>query len=118
MRRTALFNIFRDIFLALSPERVPQTERNKPCFDLRGRRSRVSWRLQAALGTPSARRGVVWVYPVVALPGGGGPGARESAARGRDLSGRPRLSTQPPPPPVLYGETDGVLEFSTLKYII
>ena len=50
--------------------------------------------------------------------GGGGPGARESAARGRDLSGRPRLSTQPPPPPVLYGETDGVLEFSTLKYII
>ena len=48
--------------------------------------------------------------------GGGGPGARESAARGRDLSGRPRLFTQPPPPPVLYGETDGVLEFSTLKY--
>ena len=45
--------------------------------------------------------------------GGGGPGARESAARGRDLSGRPRLFTQPaaPPPiprctsvyPVLYG---------------
>ena len=50
--------------------------------------------------------------------GGGGPGARESAARGRDLSGRPRLSTQPPPPPVLYGETDGVLEFSKLKYRI
>ena len=48
---------------------------------------------------------------------GGGPGARESAARGRDLSGRPTLLTQPPPPPVLYGETaDGVLEFSTLKY--
>ena len=42
---------------------------NKPCFDLRGRRSRVSRRLQAMLGTPSARRGVVWVYPVVALPG-------------------------------------------------
>ena len=42
---------------------------NKPCFDLRGRRSRVSRRLQAALGSPSARRGVVWVYPVVALPG-------------------------------------------------
>ena len=48
--------------------------------------------------------------------GGGGPGARESAARGRDLSERPRLFTQPPPPRVLYGETDGVLEFSTLKY--
>ena len=30
--------------------------------------------------------------------GGGGPGARESAARGRDLSERPRLFTQPPPP--------------------
>ena len=42
---------------------------NKPCFDLRGRRSWVSRRLQAALGTPSARRGVVWVYPVVVLPG-------------------------------------------------
>ena len=42
---------------------------NKPCFDLRGRRYRVSRWLQAALGTPSARRGVVWVYPVVVLPG-------------------------------------------------
>ena len=52
--------------------------------------------------------------------GGGGPGARESAARGRDLSEEATLLTQPPPPPVLYGkqETDGVLEFSTLKYII
>ena len=42
---------------------------NKPCFDLRGGRFWVSRWLQAALGTPSARRGVVWVYPVVALPG-------------------------------------------------
>ena len=47
---------------------------------------------------------------------GGAPSVRESAARARDLSGRPRLSTQPPCPPVLYGEADGVLEFSTLKY--
>ena len=47
--------------------------------------------------------------------GGGGPGARESAARGRDLSERPRLFTQPPPPPCFVGEPDGVLEFSTLK---
>ena len=45
--------------------RVPQ----EPCFDLCGRRSRVRRRLQAAPGTTSARRGVVWVYPVVVLPG-------------------------------------------------
>ena len=42
---------------------------NKPCFDLRGRRSRARRWFQEAPGTPSARRGVVWVYPVVVLPG-------------------------------------------------
>ena len=42
-------------------DRVPQ----EPCFDLCGRRSRVRRRLQAAPGTTSARRGVVWVYVVV-----------------------------------------------------
>ena len=42
---------------------------NEPCFDLRGRRSRARRWFQEAPGTPSARRGVVWVYPVVALPG-------------------------------------------------
>ena len=40
-----------------------------PCFDLCGRRSRVHRWLQTAPGTTSARRGVVWVYVVVAHPG-------------------------------------------------
>ena len=37
---------------------------------------------------------------------GGAPGERERAARVRDLSEEATLLTQPPPPPVLYGETD------------
>ena len=48
--------------------------------------------------------------------GGGGPGARESAARGRDLSWENPAPDSAAAPPVLYGETDGVHEFSTLKY--
>ena len=35
----------------------------------RSRRSQARRWLQEAAGTPSARRGVVWVYPVVVLPG-------------------------------------------------
>ena len=50
--------------------------------------------------------------------GGGGPGARESAARARDLSEENPAPHSAAAPPVLYGETDGVLEFSTLKYLI
>ena len=41
--------------------------------------------------------------------GGGGPGARESAARGRDLSEQDPAVHSAAAPPVLYGETDGVL---------
>ena len=59
---------------------------NKPCFDLRGRRSRVSWWLQAALGNPLRAQGRRLGIPSGSPAGGGGPGARESAARGRDLS--------------------------------
>ena len=56
---------------------------------------------------------------------GGAPRERERAARVRDLSEEATLSRRPPPPvlyvyegtvaTVLYGGTDGVLEFS-LKY--
>ena len=48
---------------------VMHSVQNKPCFDLCGRRSRVHRWLQTAAGTTSARRGVVWVYVVVAHPG-------------------------------------------------
>ena len=51
-----------------APGRAPGSVQNKPCFDLCGRRSRVSQRLQAALEAPSARGDAVWVYVVVVHP--------------------------------------------------
>ena len=70
----------------------------EPCFDLCGRRSRVRRWLHTALGTPSARRGVVWVYPVLALPG---EVVRErgKVPRGAVTGvGRTPFPTQPPRP--------------------
>ena len=70
----------------------------EPCFDLCGRRSRVRRRLQAAPGTTSARRGVVWVYDVVAHPGGVLPACGKGPRGAVTGVGRTPFPTQPPRP--------------------
>ena len=93
---------------------------NKPCFDL-------TWATvpgqPAAPGDardPLRAQGRRLGIPSGSPAGRGAPSVRESAARGRDLSEQnPAVHSAAAPPVyvlVLYGETDGVLEFSTLKY--
>jgi len=63
-----------------------------------GRRSRVRRRLQAAPGTTSARRGVVWVYVMVAHPGEVLPAFGKGPRGAVTGVGRTPFPTQPPRP--------------------